>query len=129
MLGNDLLEKHGSKYMFRLKPKSVKKQEKTTTQSQKNKKKMVVLKKKITKNSKPLKAKPRKKEEKKKEEMKQNVSVTKMKSLEKKASFKPKQAIWQFYDKHNPEVRAQNADGWYFLLNYKINKKLIYFKV
>ena len=127
LLENDQLEKHESKYQFRLKPKYVRKQEEKKKAAPK-KKAFKVAKKTISKNTKPLtkvtassapqsskKISPKVVQKKKpqKAEKAQISTIPKKVELEKKASLKRKFPIWQFYDHFNVEARVQSPDGWY----------------
>lgn len=115
MVESSVLQKHESKYLFRITPKNAikKKSNKTQKPSQKTKAKKVPIKstsKKITKtkdkatNPSPAPL--------------QNLTKSISKSLSKKKSLKPAknpvkgQPIWQYYDKFNVEARVQNPDGW-----------------
>lgn len=132
LLEGDQLEKHESKYQFRLKPKYVRKQEEKKKVAPK-KKTFKVMKKSITKNVKPTKIKqspapiakkaaPKVQKKKPQKEVKKQIStLPKTVELEKKASLKRKFPIWQFYDHFNVEARVQSSDGWY------PSKKIRYF--
>lgn len=111
MVESSILQKHESKYLFRITPKYVTKKTSTKTKKnvQKTKEKKVPIKttsKKITKTK----------------EKTTNPSPAPVKdiskSLSKKKSMKPAknpvkgQPIWQYYDKFNVEARVQNPDGW-----------------
>lgn len=125
LLESDQLEKHESKYQFRLKPKYVRKQESKSKVAPK-KKTFKVTKKAISKNVKPKKlpqspaptakkATPmvQKKNKPKKEAKNEVKTLPKAVDLEKKPSLKRKFPIWQFYDHFNVEARVQSPDGWY----------------
>ena len=128
LLEGDQLEKHESKYQFRLKPKYVRKQEVKKKVVAPKKKTIKVMKKAITKNGKatkikqspaPTANKATQKKKQQKEAKNQISTISKTVQLEKKASIKRKFPIWQFYDHFNVEARVQSADGWY--INEKIS--------
>lgn len=126
LVENQVIQKHEDKYKFRLVPKSQKKtQEKT-----KSKKLKQVLKKKIIKNvAKKIVARPKKQlTNRANSSNSQKKTITENKAVNSKSEYKKGDAIWQYFDRYNPEVSVQNTDGWLaFLFILIIKIKEIFF--